>query len=143
RTEVDFHRVSICSHTYMLAKVRIWNRVKSTGNLDVVIRMNLRLLDVDRNVEQRGRWRLHRALLDGLVHLTRNTLGASMNTRAGDFATPMLRTSLSLLQARERLAVEPALANVRDLILDTRFVFGRADARCVDEETARLHAVEK
>ena len=117
--------------------------VEGLQRLDVMIRMDLRFVDPDRHVEELRRCDPHRHPLDRLERLARNATGGAVHACAGDLATPVLRIAPSVVEVREGLAVEPALANERHLILDARLVLRRANARRVHEEAARLHVVEE
>ncbi len=64
-------------------------------------------------------------------------------TRAGDLARPALGARAGIVERRERLAVEPALADVGYLILDARLVLGRANAGRIYEQATSLHVVEE
>ncbi len=112
-------------------------------DLDVVIGVDLRLVDPQREVEGRvGRW-LHRRLLDCLEDVPRHLPRGAVDARAGDRAAPVLGALAGGVERRERLAVEPALADVGYLILDARLVLGRANAGRIYEQPTSLHVVEE
>jgi len=66
-----------------------------------------------------------------------------MDTLTGDLAAPLLGSLSGVLQVGKRLAVEPALAYLRHLILDARLVLWRVNARWVDEDAACLSVVQE
>ncbi len=66
-----------------------------------------------------------------------------MHFRVLAISSSAFGAALRVIEIDEFLAVEPALANVGNLILDARLVFRRVHARGVDEDPARLGVVEE
>src|SRR5258708_38218438 len=99
-----------------------------------MVGMDLCFFEPHRHVEGRVGWGAHRGLLDRLEQLAWDTARGAMDPRASHFTTPMLRAASGVFDVGERLAVEPTLAHVRHLILDTRFVFGRTNPTRVDQD---------
>ena len=87
--EVDFHERAVGAHANVLPEVQRRNGVQRPRDLDVMVGMNLRLLDVDRHVEDRLGRRKHRRPLDRLEHLARDLARRPVHARAGDIATPV------------------------------------------------------
>jgi hypothetical protein len=61
----------------------------------------------------------------------------------GDLATPTLGASARIVEARERLTIEPTLAHERDLVFYARLVLRRPHTRRVYEQAARLHVIQE
>jgi hypothetical protein len=96
-----------------------------------------------RHVEGRRRRREHVRSLVALEDLPRHLTSRAVRTRPRDLARPALGVAPRVLERREGLAVEAALAHVRDLILDAALVLRRAHPRRVDEDLASLRVVEE
>ena len=61
--EVDLDELPIGTHANVFAKVCVRDGIQRAQNLDVMIGMDLRPVDPDRDIEQLGRWREHPRLL--------------------------------------------------------------------------------
>jgi hypothetical protein len=75
----------------------------------------------------------------GLIHLSCR----AVNAGASDLSAPDFSVRSSLIEIVELLTSEPALAHVRDLIFDTRFVLRTTHAGNVRKQTACLHVLQK
>ena len=120
------------------------HRVQRASDLHVVVGMHLGGRP-ERHVEaaRSARGSMCGSLL-ALEDLARHLPRRAVHARAGDVAAPLLGVRAEHVEVvAERLAVEPALAHVRHLVLDARLVLRSSHARRVDEEAARLRVVRE
>ena len=116
---------AIETHLELLSKVRGRDGVERVCNLRMMIGMHLGV-HVPRHVEGCGRRREHERLLFRLVDLARDATRGAVHARSRDVAAPSLGVGAGLVEGRERLAVEAALADVGDLVFDARLVLRMA-----------------
>jgi len=126
--EIHADELAISANTNPASDVARRDRVERSLYLDVMVLVYLGI-SPQRHVERLVGRRAHARLLDLGIVLSRNAACGSMDSGASDIAAPTLGAATRIAQVSESLALKPALAHIRDVVLDARFVLRRANTR--------------